>query len=94
MCAGSPRGEALHGLGAGLYDLISQDVSAGNNTSVSQQAGEFFGLAPQVGVDFGRGRLAVSYNAVLGANVEVTQTVGDTRTVRQDYRSVELDMRF
>jgi hypothetical protein len=84
----------LVGLGAGLYYLISQDVSAGNNTSVSQQAGEFFGLAPQVGIEFGRGRLAATYNAVLGANVEVTQSVGDTKSVRQDYWSVELGMRF
>ena len=84
----------LVGLGAGLYYLISQDVSAGDNTSVSQQAGEFFGLAPQVGIEFGRGRLAATYNAVLGANVEITQTVGNTKTVRQDYLSLELGMRF
>jgi hypothetical protein len=84
----------LVGLGAGMYYLISQNVSAGNNTSVNQQAGEFFGLAPQVGIEFGRGRLAATYNAVLGANVEVTQNVGNTKTYRQDYWSVELGMRF
>ncbi len=82
------------GLGAGLYYLISQDVNAGDNTSVSQQAGEFFGLAPQLGIEFGRGRLMATYNAVLGANVEIVQTVGDTKSVRQDYWSVELGMRF
>lgn len=83
------------GLGAGLYYLISQDISAGQNAAVTQQAGEFFGLAPQVGIDFGRGRLALAYNAVLGANVEVVQTVGeDAETKRQDYLSVELGMRF
>jgi hypothetical protein len=84
----------LVGLGAGLYYLISQDVSAGTNTSVSQQAGEFFGLAPQLGIEFGRGRLVATYNAVLGANVEIVQTVGNTKTVRQDYWAVELGMRF
>jgi hypothetical protein len=77
-----------------LYYLISQEVSAGSNTSVNQQAGEFFGLAPQVGVEFGRGRLVATYNAVLGANVEVTQSVGGKKSYRQDYWSVELGMRF
>ncbi len=82
------------GFGAGLYYLISQNVSAGENTSVNQQAGEFFGVAPQVGIEFGRGRLAATYNAVLGANVEIQQNVGGAKSVRQDYWSVELGMRF
>ena len=82
------------GLGAGLYYLISQDVSAGENTSVNQKAGEFFGLAPQIGLQLGRARLAATYNAVLGANVEVSQSVGGTKDVSQDYLSLELGMRF
>lgn len=82
------------GLGAGLYYLISQNVSAGENTSVSQHAGEFFGVSPQLGIQLGRARLAATYNAVLGANIEVKQTVGGAKTVRQDYWSVELGMRF
>ena len=83
------------GLGLGMYYLISQEVSAGTNTSVRQQAGEFFGLAPQVGIELGRARLAATYNAVLGANVEVVQTVGAApKNTRQDYVSLELGMRF
>lgn len=83
------------GLGAGLYYLISQDVSAGNNTSVTQQAGEFFGVSPQIGIQLGSVRLAAAYNAILGANIEVVQQVGaEAETKRQDYLSVEFGFGF
>ena len=39
-------------------------------------------------------RLVATYNAILGANVGVTQQVGNPKTFRQDYASVELGIRF
>jgi len=48
-----------------------------------------------VGLDFGSGRLAVAYNAILGANVEVVQMVGaDAEKKRKDYVSLKLGLRF
>jgi hypothetical protein len=49
----------------------------------------------EVGLDFGSGRLAVAYNAILGANVEVVQMVGaDAEKKRKDYVSLKLGLRF
>ena len=78
------------GFGAGLYYLVSQDVDTGGGVSVSQSAGEYFGFAPQVGIQLGGFRLALTYNAMLGANYEVVQSVGGTKKVRQDFVTIDL----
>jgi hypothetical protein len=71
------------GLGMGLYRIGagSQEVSSGTNVTVVQSAQAFrgFGIAPQVGVNFGGFRLAATYHAVLGGDLVVaTQAVGTT----------------
>jgi hypothetical protein len=74
------------GLGAGLYRIASgsQSVSgSGASTAVVQRAESFsgFGVAPQVGVNFGGFRLAATYHVITGSDqVVVTQAVGAAPT--------------
>jgi outer membrane protein W len=86
------------GLGLGVFDIVSQSVEAGPMTSsVDQRAGRYFGVAPQIGIDLGRLRLAATYNAILGADVEVHQTVGNidqTASYSQNYLTFEMSFRF
>jgi hypothetical protein len=86
------------GLGIGMFDIASQSISAGNMmASIDQKAGRYFGVAPQVGIDLGRVRLAVTYDAILGADIEVHQTVGgtmQTASYSQSYLGGELSFRF
>lgn len=86
------------GLGLGMYTLVSQSVDTGQDSvAVSQRAGKYFGMAPQLGVDLGRLRLAATYNVILGADVEVTQMVGSTEqtsSTSQNYFTFELGIRF
>lgn len=85
------------GLGLGLFDIASQSVTAGPMTAgVDQAAGRYFGIAPQIGVDLGRLRLAATYNAMIGADIEVHQTVGgamQTASYSQNYLMFELGFR-
>lgn len=107
VAAGLVKGEYLYGYGTvrpfgglalGMYDIGSQSVGAGGGTaSVNQKAGRYFGIAPQIGVDLGRVRLAATYNRILGADVEVTQTVGNveqTASFTQSYFTFELSFRW
>jgi outer membrane protein W len=86
------------GLGVGMFDIASQSVTAGPSaTGVDQKAGRYFGVAPQVGIDLGMLRLAVTYNIMLGADIEVHQTVGSAMTTSsysQNYFGFELGFRF
>lgn len=68
------------GFGAGLYRMGSIDQSAGSG-GVVQRAEAFsgFGIAPQIGVNFGAFRLAGTYHLITGGDrVVVTQAVGGT----------------
>jgi hypothetical protein len=87
------------GLGAGMYILANQSVSAGDSgAGVSQSGGRYFGVAPQLGIDFGGVRLAATYNHILGADVEVRQdvTVGDAQVerIQRNYAQLELSFRI
>jgi len=87
------------GLALGMYDIAGESVAAGNmgTASVDQTAGRYFGIAPQLGVDLGRVRLAVTYNLILGADIEVHQMVGtveQTASFSQNYLSGELSFRW
>lgn len=86
------------GLSLGVYDIASQSISAGPNTAgVDQKAGRYFGIAPQVGLDLGRLRLAATFNAMLGADIEVTQMVGNAEqkaSFSQNYLTFEMSIRF
>jgi hypothetical protein len=87
------------GVGAGLYDIVSQDVTTSNSsTSIEQVAGRYFGIAPSLGVDLGRLRLAATYNMILGADIEVRQNVGMANEVRttfsQSYVAFEMSFRI
>jgi outer membrane protein X len=86
------------GLGLGFYDIASESVSAGSSmASVDQKAARTFGVEPEIGVDLGAVRLAVAYNAMLGTEIEVHQTVGNamtTTTYSENYLMFELGFRI
>lgn len=86
------------GFGVGAYTIGSQTIESGPNTSgISSRTGRYLGMAPQAGVDLGRVRLAATYHAILGADLEVRQMVGTVEqrsTVSQNWLSLELSFRF
>jgi hypothetical protein len=86
------------GLGAGVFDIASQSIATTSMTaSVDQKAGRYFGIAPQLGLNLSRVRLAVTYDMILGADIEVHQTIGNamqTTSYSQSYFGAELSFRF
>ena len=86
------------GLGVGLFYFGGQDFSSSSSSAnIDQKAGRYFGVAPQVGIELGAFRLAATYNALLGADVEVTQSVGtgeQTADISQNYFTFELGVRI
>ncbi len=73
------------GLGLGWYKIseASQSVATGSGSAaIVQSAGAYsgFGVAPQLGVNLGGFRLAVTYTQLLGGDrVMVTQAIGGPR---------------
>ena len=86
------------GLGAGLYSMGSHTiVSDDSGGGISTTSGRYFGVAPEAGIDFGRLRLAATYNAILGTSVEYRMTTGGIEhreSLSQSYLSLELSIRF
>lgn len=87
------------GLGVGGYTIGAQSIDdSASGTRIQQQTGRYVGVAPQVGLDIGRLRLAATYNAILGATLEVQQQTGTgyerIDEVSQNYLSLELSFRF
>ena len=66
-------------------------------TVIEHATGRYIGVAPQVGVDVGPVRLAATYNAILGAQIEVQRVIDNLPHVEklsQNYLSLELSFRF
>jgi len=87
------------GLGAGLYSMGSHTIVSDPNggSGISTTSGRYFGVAPEVGLDLGRLRLAMTYNAILGTSVEYRQTSGGIEhreSLSQSYLSLEMSFRF
>jgi outer membrane protein X len=87
------------GLGAGVYSMGSHTIVSDpdGNSGISTTTGRYFGVAPEVGIDLGRVRLAATYNAIIGTSVEYRQTSGGVEqreTFSQSYLSLELSFRF
>jgi len=90
------------GGGMGMYAIAAQSIATqAQGTSISQEGGQYFGIAPQVGVEFGRVRLVATYNLILGASTKVTnqvttggQAATATADVSQHYVSLALGFRF
>jgi hypothetical protein len=84
--------------GAGLYNIGSQSLTASSETgALDFRGGRFFGVAPQIGVDLGRLRLAATYNIIVGADLEVMRLdtpMPSTSDLSQNYFSVELSFAF
>jgi hypothetical protein len=85
-------------LGAGAYSVGSQSVGSGPNTAgIMSQTSTHLGFAPQIGIDLSRVRLAVTYNAIVGARLEFVEMgngSAETRSASQNYLSLELSFRF
>lgn len=87
------------GLGAGVYSIGSHTIVSDpdGESGISTTTGRYLGVAPQVGIDLGRVRLAATYNAILGTSVEYRHTSGGVEhreALSQDYLSLELSFRF
>lgn len=86
------------GLGVGAYTIGSHQIQSGPNTDgIATAIGRYVGAAPQVGVDLGRLRLALTYNAILGATLEIHDQVGtaeEITRVSQNFWTLELSFRF
>ena len=88
------------GLGAGMYALAGQSVTAGEGSAgVTQAAGSVFGVAPQLGLDLGAVRLAATYNVLLGGDLIVQQVSSDGSPppeveVSRNYFGFELTFRI
>ena len=85
------------GFGAGMYTFVGQGVAVSGGASVSQQAGRFFGVAPQAGINFGGFRLAATYNIPLQADIVVTQSAsagGGTVELSRNYMTLDFGFRW
>ena len=87
------------GLGAGVYSMGSHTFVSEPDGSrgISTTTGRYFGVAPAVGIDLGRLRVAATYNAIIGADVEYRHTSGGIEhreSLSQSYLSLELSFRF
>jgi hypothetical protein len=84
------------GLGIGRYAIVSQGVNTGGGVSVKQNAGAYFGLAPQLGLELGGFRISLTYNHIVAAEVEVTQTVNgrpETKKYSHNYLTIDIGFR-
>ncbi len=86
------------GLGLGVYSIGSQTLDTGpGSASARFEEGRYLGIAPQLGVDLGKVRLAMTYNALLGAALEYNETIGTTQRtteISQNFVSLELSFQF
>lgn len=87
------------GIGAGVYSMGSHTIvhDDGGASGISTTTGRYLGVAPSAGVDLGRLRLAVTYNAILGTSVEYRQTSGGIEhreSFSPDYMTFEMSFRF
>ena len=87
-------------LGLGMYTLGGQSIkvsTSATSASISQKAGKYFGIAPQIGVDLSHFRVSFVYNIILGATLEVSQSVNvgtnsiqQSSSISQNYLSLEI----
>jgi hypothetical protein len=86
------------GLGVGAYWLVLQSIGGAGGPgipSVYQSVGRHFGLAPQIGLDFGKVRLSATYHAILGGDIILTQSVnGSPENVQSTRNYVALELSF
>ena len=79
------------GLAAGLYGIGGQELrTTDDGASVSNRGGKYFGIGPQVALELGRARFAVTYHMIVGATIEVEQTNGGFEDFSQNYYLFEL----
>lgn len=94
---GSSSVRPFLGLGAGLYLLAGESVSGSSSGgSVSQSGGQYFGVAPQAGIDFGLLRLSATYNHIVGGSalVQDISVGGEPKRIDQNYVNFELSFRI
>ena len=86
-------------LGAGVYSMGSYTIveDDAGDSGISSTTGRYVGVAPELGLDLGRVRLAATYNAILGTSVEYRRTSGGVEhreSYSQSYLSLELSFRI
>ena len=86
------------GIGLGVYSIGSHTIiDDAGDSRIDTTVGRYVGVAPAVGVDLGRLRLAATYNAILGTSVEYRTMSGgleQRETLSQNYLSLEASLRF
>ena len=86
------------GLGVGVYSIGSYTIiDDEGNSRIDRTTGRYVGVAPAIGVDLGRLRLAATYHAILGTSVEyrrMTAGVESRETLSQNYLALEASLRF
>ncbi|HVK83308.1 MAG TPA: hypothetical protein VM513_04325 [Kofleriaceae bacterium] len=84
------------GFGLGGYSLTGHTIAAGpDHDAISTKTGRYVGMAPQLGVDLGRVRVSATYNAILGAYLELRSSAGGgTTRLSQNWLSLELSFQF
>jgi outer membrane protein X len=86
------------GLGLGVYSIGSTTIDTGpGTTGYRSSEGRYVGMAPQLGVDLGKVRFSMTYNALLGASIEFRETIGTavrTTDISRNYVSIELSFQF
>ncbi len=85
--------------GLGLYSMSSHSIVSESNgrSGFSTTTGRYFGVAPEAGVDLGRLRLALTYNAIAGTSVEHRHTTGGVEhreSFSHNYLSLQASFRF
>ena len=86
------------GFGAGVYSIASYAIiDDEGNSRTESTVGRYVGVAPAIGVDLGRLRLAATYHAILGTSVEYRSTtagIESRQTLSQSYLALEASLRF
>ncbi len=79
------------GLGAGVHSITGQGFQSpgAGGQGATADRGSFFGLNPQVGVDFETFRVGAGYHVLFGADFEVPDGAG-MRRVSRNYFGLDL----
>jgi len=79
------------GCGFGMYTIANN--SASGTGSASLEAGNHFGVAPEIGVTFGNFRLSAMYHILTGNNL-VEMTVGDPQEISMNYLVIQMGFKI
>jgi hypothetical protein len=79
------------GLGFGRYTIAN--TSASGTGAASIEAGNYFGVAPELGIAFGNFKLSAMYHLV-GGTTMVAVEVGDPKEISNNYLGILMSFRI